>query len=130
MQRNRFYFASENRLKLFENSAWATVQTPRDQYGGIAVGTVAVDAAQPDIIYIGGAKNIYASSATVCRSTAAGATWVNLTTGSGPHEVAWIRVHPVTREVWLVGGGVKVVEKRRFENPVVVSLERNSFGEV
>ena len=29
-----------------------------------------------------------------------------------------------------VGGGVKVVEKWRFENPVVVSLERNSFGEV
>jgi hypothetical protein len=29
-----------------------------------------------------------------------------------------------------VGGGVKVVEKRRFENPAGVSLERNSFGEV
>ena len=32
--------------------------------------------------------------------------------------------------VTFVGGGVKVVEKWRFENPVVVSLERNSFGEV
>jgi hypothetical protein len=29
-----------------------------------------------------------------------------------------------------VGGGVKVVEKRRFENPAGVSLERNSFWEV
>jgi len=29
-----------------------------------------------------------------------------------------------------VGGGVKVVEKRRFENPAVISLERKSFGEV
>jgi len=30
----------------------------------------------------------------------------------------------------VVGGGVKVVEKRRFENPAVISLERKSFGEV
>jgi hypothetical protein len=29
-----------------------------------------------------------------------------------------------------VGGGVKVVEKRRFENPEEVSLERSSFREV
>jgi len=40
---------------------------------------------------------------TVCCSTDAGATWANLTTGSGPHEVAWTRVHPVTREAWLNG---------------------------
>jgi hypothetical protein len=27
-----------------------------------------------------------------------------------------------------VGGGVKVVEKRRFENPAGVSLERSNFA--
>jgi hypothetical protein len=102
-QRERYYFASENRLKQFAQGTFTTLETPRDQYGNTSVATVAVDAAVPEIIYIGGPKNIYASSATVCRSTDAGATWVNLTTGSGPHEVAWIRVHPVTREAWLNG---------------------------
>ena len=102
-KRERYYFASDSRLKQFEHGAFTTLETPRDQYGGISVATVAVDAAAPEIVYIGGAKNIYASSATVCRSADAGATWVNLTTGSGPHEVGWIRVHPVTREVWLNG---------------------------
>jgi hypothetical protein len=36
-------------------------------------------------------------------------------------------IHPCVDDV---GGGVKVVEKRRFENPAGVSLERNSFWEV
>jgi len=30
--------------------------------------------------------------------------------------------------VLRVGGGVKVVEKRRFENPAGVSLERSNFA--
>jgi len=101
--RNRYYFASENRLKQYEKGIFTKIETPRDQYGGISVDTVAVDDASPNLIYIGGAKNIYASSATVCRSTDAGATWENLTTGSGPHEVSWIRIHPITHDVWLNG---------------------------
>jgi hypothetical protein len=32
-----------------------------------------------------------------------------------------------TGVVGAVGGGVKVVEKRRFENPAAVSLERSNF---
>jgi len=102
-RRDRYYFASDNRLKQFEHGAFTTLETPRDQYGNFSVATVAVDAAAPEVLYIGGAKNIYASSATVCRSADAGATWANLTTGAGPHEVGWIRVHPVTREAWLNG---------------------------
>ena len=102
-RRGRYYLASENRLKQWDNGALTTLETPRDQYGNISVSTVAVDAQAPDIIYVGGAKNIYASHATVCRSTDAGATWENLTTGDGPHEVSWIRVHPVTREAWMNG---------------------------
>ena len=102
-RRGRYYFASEGRLKRWENGAFTTVETPRDQYNNISVSTVAVDAQAPDIIYVGGAKNIYASHATVCRSTDAGATWQNLTTGDGPHEVSWIRVHPLTREAWMNG---------------------------
>ncbi len=102
-RRGRYYFASENRLKQWENGVFATVETPRDQYGNISVTTVAVDPKVPEILYVGGAKNIYASHATVGRSADAGATWENLTTGDGPQEVAWIRVHPVTREAWLNG---------------------------
>lgn len=101
--RERYYFASDNQLKQWENGKLSTVETPRDQYGNISVATVAVDPKAPEILYIGGAKNIYASHATVCLSTNAGMTWENLTTASGPREVSWIRVHPVTREVWLNG---------------------------
>ena len=101
--RDRYYFASENRLKQFEKSAFTTLETPRDQYNSLSVVTVAVDPVVPDVVYVGGPKNVYASHATVCRSTDAGATWANLTTGNGPHEVAWIRVHPVTREAWMNG---------------------------
>ncbi len=102
-RRERYYFASENLLKQFENGKWSTIETPRDQYGGTSVITVAVDPLAPEVVYVGGPKNIYASSATICRSTDAGKTWNNLTTGTGPHEVAWIRVHPVTREAWVSG---------------------------
>ena len=35
--------------------------------------------------------------------------------------------HCSRRKVIFVGGGVKVVEKRRFENPAAVSLERSNF---
>ena len=101
--RNCYYLASENQLKRWDSQNLTTLETPRDQYGNTSVATVAVDPKTPEILYIGGAKNIYASHATVCRSTDAGATWENLTTASGPREVAWIRVHPVTREVWLNG---------------------------
>ena len=101
--RNRYYFASHDRLLQFAGGRWTTLETPRDQYGNSAVATVAVDASAPNVVYIGGPKNIYASSATVCRSTDAGATWTNLTTANGPREVAWIRVHPVTHEAWLNG---------------------------
>ena len=102
-QRGRLYFASEGRLKSLEKGVWATPETPHDQYGGTSVATVAVDERRPEIVYVGGPKNIYASSATACRSTDAGATWTNLTTANGPREVAWIRIHPLTREVWLNG---------------------------
>lgn len=102
-KRGRFYLASGNQLKHWENGVFRTLETPRDQYGNTSVATVAVDPKVPDVLYVGGAKNIYASHATVCRSTDAGVTWENLTTRDGPREVAWIRVHPVTREAWLNG---------------------------
>jgi hypothetical protein len=101
--RNRFYIASEDRLKVWENGAWRVLDTPKNQRGGTRVTTVAIDAAQPDIVYVGGPNNIVTNGASIARSTDAGATWMNLTTGDGPHEVSWIRVHPQTREAWAAG---------------------------
>jgi hypothetical protein len=64
---------------------------------------VAIDPVVTEIVYAGGPNNTYANAATVVRSTDAAATWANLTTGDGPHEVSAIRVHPRTREAWMNG---------------------------
>ncbi|MBC8103737.1 MAG: hypothetical protein H7Z41_14275, partial [Cytophagales bacterium] len=107
----RIYAASQERLKAFENGAWRTVETPRDQYGNVRVTTVAADPKVPAVLYVGGPRNLYASHATVCRSTDGGTTWTNLTVttplskegADGPHEVSAIRVDPVTRDAWVNG---------------------------
>ncbi len=110
-QKGRLYAASQDKLKAFAGGQWTTLDTPPDQYGSMRVTTVAVDPRAPSVLYVGGPKNVYASHTTVCRSTDSGATWTNLTpnkplTGpnaSGPHEVAAIRVDPVTRWAWVNG---------------------------
>ena len=107
----RIYAASDDRLQVYTGGKWTVLDTPADQYGHQRVWTVATDAKQPSVVYVGAPQNTYASAATVCRSTDGGRTWRNLTvvrplgaggTG-GPHEVAWIRVNPQTREAWLNG---------------------------
>jgi hypothetical protein len=110
-ERNAVYAASQDHLKRFANGTWSTIDTPADQYGATRVKTVATDPVQPAIIYVGGYANVLATHAAVCRSTDRGQTWTNLTAttplsrdGMGsPHEVGWIRVHPVTREAWAAG---------------------------
>jgi len=107
----RIYVASQDHLKVWLKGAWTTIETPADQFGNQRVWTLAVDPKDPAVIYVGGARNTYASAATVCRSTDGGKTWVNLTATSalrdgesgGPHEVSAIRVHPITREAWVAG---------------------------
>ena len=111
----RLYAASQDHLKAWDGAAWTTLETPSDQYGNERVWTVATDPAAPDVVYVGGPRNTYASQATVCRSTDGGKTWRNLTVttplpgqtssgaGSGPHEVSCIRVNPKTREAWVNG---------------------------
>ncbi|MGC4047434.1 MAG: hypothetical protein QM758_26870 [Armatimonas sp.] len=97
------YVAGVSRLLRLTEGKWTTVETPKDQYGNRNVVTVAVDPVRPEVLYVGGPANLYASSATICRSTNSGKTWENLTRGNGPHEVASIRVHPKTREAWVNG---------------------------
>jgi len=111
----RTYVASQDHLKVWVNSLWTTLDTPKDQYGNARVWTVATDPQDGRVVYVGGSRNTYASKATVCRSLDGGRTWENLTVNTplksgktggladGPHEVSAIRVHPVTREAWVNG---------------------------
>ncbi|MDX1931606.1 MAG: hypothetical protein SFU56_03285 [Capsulimonadales bacterium] len=110
--RQRIYVASEERLKYWAGGdRWTSVPTPADQYGNTRVRTVAVDPVDPSVVYVGGSRDTYATTAAVCRSTDAGKTWTNLTVtaplsttqGDGPHEVNAIRVHPRTRYAWVNG---------------------------
>ncbi|BCM94419.1 hypothetical protein IAD21_06326 [Abditibacteriota bacterium] len=101
---NRFYLASEDRLKRLDKGVFADVNLPLDQMGnGVRAETVAVDAGAPDVMYVGGARDIYASASTIVRSRDGGTTWENLSVGDGPHEVAWVRINPQTGDAWLNG---------------------------
>jgi photosystem II stability/assembly factor-like uncharacterized protein len=110
-RRKRFYVASQDQLKAYEGGAWTVLETPKDQFGNRRVRTVAVDPVNPDVVYAGGSADIYATFATLCRSTDAGKTWKNLTVTAplgrgvtnGPREVNAVRVHPRTREAWVNG---------------------------
>jgi len=86
---------------------------PKDQYGGVAINSIAVDPQDPTVVYCAGAKNIYKSDASVKRSLDAGKTWQIITPnnrtnkgtelGDGANEVFAIRVNPVTRQLWAAG---------------------------
>lgn len=110
-QRGLLWVAGGDRLHRWQDGQWQVVDTPVDQYGNRRIKTVAVDPAAPNVVYIAGSRDIYATSATVCRSTDAGQTWRNLTVNEalldgqegGPHEVGFVRVHPRTRELWAAG---------------------------
>jgi hypothetical protein len=107
----RFYVASQDRLKVWDGMTWTTLETPRDQFSNSRVSTVAIDPKDGRVVYVGGPMNLYASAATICRSTDGGKTWRNLTVTlplagkrpGGPHEVSCIQVHPITREAWVAG---------------------------
>ena len=110
--RNLFYAASEGKLKRCTAGEWKTLDTPKDQYSQVHITSVAADPQNPSIVYACGPANLYASNATIIRSTDAGESWANLTDnkpagdhdhGTGPREVQWVRVHPRTREAWVSG---------------------------
>ncbi|WP_395092335.1 WD40/YVTN/BNR-like repeat-containing protein [Armatimonas sp.] len=91
----------KGKIIVLSNDHGATWQRVAEAPGEIY--DLAVDPLKPDVLYVGGSADIYATSATVCRSQDVGKTWENLTAASEPREVNAIRVHPKTREVWLNG---------------------------
>ena len=102
-EKNRYYLVSQEHLKMWQDGQLTTLETPRDQYGNTRVECVALDPQVPQIVYAGGPRNVYASAATVFRSTDGGQSWENLTRGDGPHEVGVMRVNPQTRDLWVNG---------------------------
>jgi photosystem II stability/assembly factor-like uncharacterized protein len=73
---------------------------------------VAVDTVDPDIVYVSSRKNTYQSPIGLLRSLDGGKTWQNLTRNPGDgsegvcggKEVNYIRVNPLTRELFASGG--------------------------
>ncbi len=74
--------------------------------------SVAVDPVDPDIVYLGSSRDIYRADNSVIRSIDGGASWTNLSLRSAPapgqrdapSEVSCVRVHPVTRYLWVSTG--------------------------
>lgn len=109
--RDRFYLASEDRLKALHAGAISEVPTPADQLGNTRIASVAVDPADPAVVYCASHRDVYATSTAAIRSTDAGATWVNLTPtkplgrdgSDAVREAQWVRVNPKTRAAWFSG---------------------------
>lgn len=106
---DRLYAVGPSELSVWENNAWRTVETPPDQTGGRSVSSVAVDPADPSVVYAASHRDWISTSVAVARSTDAGATWRNLTATQplrpgvtdGGREATWVRVHPKTRYLWV-----------------------------
>ncbi|MEI7575589.1 MAG: hypothetical protein WCK51_01755 [Armatimonadota bacterium] len=95
-------------LYRLSGSQLVKVETPKDEFGNRNVKTVAVDPANPNLIYIGNNANVYSPNNAVCRSVDGGKSWsvisrrTALEAGEqdGGRETFWIRIHPKTREAW------------------------------
>lgn len=110
--RDRLYVAAGNQLYTWQSGAITqiTSKLPVDNNQAQGSCTVAVDPVDPDVVYSGFAGGGYCSSASVSRSTNAGANWMILTKqagGVGPdggRQPTHIRVHPATRFLYVQGG--------------------------
>ena len=114
---DKIYAVDSSRLYVYERKTGTLVEltenVPRNHYNDRRLKTVAVDPLCPDVIYVGGSGDIYLNDNAVMRSMDSGKTWEvltkNGTTGivkSGPdaaREASCIRVHPVTRTVYIAG---------------------------
>ena len=85
---------------------------PPDQEGEPRVRSVALDPADPLIVYLAANRDRFSTSVSALRSDDGGKTWTNITrqepldglTRDGGREAQWVRVHPQTREAWFATG--------------------------
>ncbi len=106
---NRVYVAAEEHAYVFGEGKWSELKIPADHSGGTWVKSVAVDPADPRVVYVGSCANIYSTDVAVLRSVDSGKTWANLTVNKpladgqrdGGREAATLRVNPATRELWV-----------------------------
>jgi hypothetical protein len=107
----RSYYAAEGTVKSFHSGQWTTLPVPADQFGERNIRSVAIDPADPRVLYAGGRARDYLTSVPVVRSLDGGRSWHNFApaalaaTADGPREVVWLRVHPRTRELWVSTDG-------------------------
>jgi hypothetical protein len=100
------------------NTGWSCASLadvlPQDQLGGFRASSVAVDSAQPNVVYASSKRDYFLASNPVIRSTDGGKTFENMLLDTpllpppsaplqGPHEVSWLRVHPTTHWLWAAG---------------------------
>lgn len=106
----RVWAVADGRLRVHERGGWRDPGAmPADQWGGVRVRSVALDPADPLIVYAACNRDVISTSVSVVRSTDGGKTWTNLTRQSpldgtgrdGGREAIWVRVHPRTRAVWV-----------------------------
>lgn len=103
--RDRIYIAATSRKIYMVDVGRSGVieitgRLPADQRGNRGGLTVAVDPADPDVVYVGNRADLYMSSAAVVRSIDGAVTWSNLTKQPGQAGLdggrePWnLRVHP------------------------------------
>ena len=109
-RQNKYYIVAEDKLYQWDLSTLIEINTPTDQFDSNRITTVTVDPIDPNIVYAGGRKDIYKTDTAVIRSTDGGNSWQVLTSITSPQgdkidgalEASAMRVHPQTRELWVV----------------------------
>jgi photosystem II stability/assembly factor-like uncharacterized protein len=109
--RQRLYVVVDESVRVVDlkTGVGTELDTPRDEWGGRRVSSVAVDPVDPSIVYAAQHRNVFIAANGVMMSRDAGKTWVtlNLSEPLGPGKVDggrepfWLRVHPRTRDLWV-----------------------------
>lgn len=112
-ERNRLYLPAVWKVFVWEDGQLSEMDTvPKDQEGKRRMLSVAVDPVEPNIVYLAGNRNAFASNASCFRSMDGGKTWQNLNLQEpldgekldGGRESQWVRVHAGTRQPWFATG--------------------------
>jgi hypothetical protein len=105
---------NQREVRRWASGSWTVISTllPDQDAATPRASSIAVDPADPQVIYVGRCRNRFTSSVSVQRSTDGGATWTSLSLRSplaegqrdGGREAFCLRVHPRTRDLWVAGG--------------------------